>query len=650
MSEFRYIAWIWHRNIPSQCQCAQALANQMLTSPSLTARAHSRNGGQSWTVGVLRAGLSVFYTGGHPGAVACYPLPETTGVVLGTVFLTGAAGSGDPFGSRVFTCDAARGERIRSSGGRWLVEACWGRYVALFSDSGVSGSGGETLRVLRDPSGTMPCLVTTFEGLTVVFSHPEDALRLGVLNASINWRYIAAHLSQPLISGAATGLHEISELCAGECLSWSDGRTSRSFLWHPARLAHPTRLARNGAGPEEPGKRVDDRGGDARWVEEIHATLRQCVHSWASRHDSILHRLSGGLDSSVVLSCLRSASHRPRLTAVNCFSRDSVGDERAYARAVAVHAHCPLVELGVEPELDLRHILRVARSARPGHYFGGLQTGPHESRLAKELEATAIFGGGWGDQLFYRTRHDGSALDYIATHGWSGEWLAVVRDAAELARTTVWSVLGKLVRNRLLDRAWTPFPRDPRQDSCIRPECYEPSSDPGKFLHPWFQDAVGLPPGKLWHILLLSAPADFRRPVAQDDDPEPVEPLRSQPLMELCLRIPTYVMAHGAGDRLLVRTAFESDLPALVVRRLSKGFVDEGYQAVVRHNAGFVRELLLEGMLVKQNLLDRRKLEQCLSDGFLRGGPPHSELFSLICTEAWLRVWQEGLPGDRKLP
>jgi hypothetical protein len=99
-------------------------------------------------------------------------------------------------------------------------------------------------------------------------------------------------------------------------------------------------------------------------------------------------------------------------------------------------------------------------------------------------------------------------------------------------------------------------------------------------------------------------------------------------------------MTQGGGDRLPVRTAFESELPALVVRRLSKGFVDEGFQAVVRQNAGFVRELLLEGMLVKKNILDRRKLEQSLSNEFLRGGPPPSELFAHICTEAWLTAWQ----------
>lgn len=631
MSLFRYIAWIWHRENASQRQTAQVLSVRLQAS-----RLHS------WSVGVARDGLGVFYTGGHPGAVACYRLPNEAGVVLGTVFVRGTP---DTSGSSVFTCDAARGEPIVSSGGRWLLEACWGRYVAFIGDS-----GGQTVRVLRDPSGTMSCLVTTFEGLTIVFSHPEDALRLGVLKASVNWRYIAAYVSQPQLNGRETAVNGISEICAGECFSWSDGRVARALLWHPARFArHGPGGGRNGSGGASgSGDGCNGRGERKRsgaeesgkWAGEVYATVQNCVHSWASRHSSVLHRLSGGLDSSVVLSCLRSAAHRPRLTAVNCFSHDSVGDERMYARAAADQADCPLIELGIEPGLDLRPILNIERSARPAHYFVGLQTGPHESRLAKELQATAIFGGGWGDQLFYRIRNDCAAADYIATHGWWGEWLTVIRDAAQLSRTTVWAVLGGLLRNRLGRHSWSPFSREPRQDTYVRAESFEALRDPKTLLHPWLQEAADLPPGKLWHILLLSAPAEFQRPVARDDDPEPVEPLRSQPLMELCLKIPTYVMARGGGDRLLVRTAFEKDLPAIVVRRLSKGFVDEGFQKVVRHNAGFVRELLLDGMLVKQNILDRRKLEQALSDGFLRGGPPQSELFVHVCTEAWLRAWQ----------
>ena len=241
MSLFRYIAWSWDREVASQGDCARALSNKLQTTTM-----------RSWSVGLLRDGLAVFYTGGHPDAVSCYPLPGEAGVVLGTVFLRGNAGCRDVSGAQSFACDAAQGEHIVRSGGRWLIEECWGRYVALFGDR-----AGKTFRVLRDPSGTMACLVTTFEGLTVIFSHPEDAFRLGVVQPSINWRYVAAHVSQPQLNGHETALNEISEICAGECLSWSDGRMARSFLWHPARFA----------------KSASGVDGPHQWVDKVYSTV-----------------------------------------------------------------------------------------------------------------------------------------------------------------------------------------------------------------------------------------------------------------------------------------------------------------------------------------------------------------------------------------
>jgi len=609
VASFRYIALIWSEENEAQNHCAHALSRQLQASRS-----------RSWSVGLSRSGLTVFHTGSrYPGPVKCYLLPNDAGLILGTLFLRDDPRSAEAAAARAFTCDAAQGAHILSSRGRWLIHSSWGRYVALFHDP-----TGQTFRVLRDPSGTLPCLITTFEGLLVVFSHPEDLILLGALKPAINWPYIRAHATHPQLNGRQTAIHGVSEICAGECLSWSGKQMSRELFWSPAGFV------RSGLQTEAP----------SQCVGEIHSTLKSCVHSWAAGHDSILHRLSGGLDSSVVLSCLRSAPNHPTLTAINCFSDDPIGDERVYARAAAMHARCPLVELRMEAELDLQRILTLERSARPGHYFTGLQTAPHESQLARQLQATAIFGGGWGDQLFYRTRNDSAAADYIADHGWSLEWLTTARDAAELSRTTVWRVLGRLLRNRLLHRPWDPFPKHSHTDTFVRPDVDASSCDAEVLLHPWFEDSAGLPFGKLWHILLLSAPADFRRPVAEDDDPEPIEPLRSQPLMELCLGIPTYVLTRGAGDRLLVRTAFERELPPLVLKRLSKGFVDQGFQSVVRHNVRFVRELMLEGGLVKEKILDRPKLERALSDGFLHGGPPQAELFAHICTEAWLRVWQ----------
>jgi len=118
-----------------------------------------------------------------------------------------------------------------------------------------------------------------------------------------------------------------------------------------------------------------------------------------------------------------------------------------------------------------------------------------------------------------------------------------------------------------------------------------------------------------------------------------VHPLWSQPLLELALRIPTYVLTSQGWDRALARRAFAADLPQEIVARRTKGVLDYYAKRILRRNLGFARELLLDGMLVKRGLLDRKALEEVLSGRPTAIESPVVELFDYVSTEAWLRHW-----------
>ncbi len=55
--------------------------------------------------------------------------------------------------------------------------------------------------------------------------------------------------------------------------------------------------------------------------------------------------------------------------------------------------------------------------------------------------------------------------------------------------------------------------------------------------------------------------ASFCGPFDQDDDPAGVAPLLSQPIVEVCLRIPVDLQMRGRRDRSLTRLAFSQDQP-----------------------------------------------------------------------------------------
>ena len=88
--------------------------------------------------------------------------------------------------------------------------------------------------------------------------------------------------------------------------------------------------------------------------------------------------------------------------------------------------------------------------------------------------------------------------------------------------------------------------------------------------------------------------------------------------------------------------------------RHAKGDADLYVKRTVNHNIAFVRELLLEGLLVDRGLLDRRKLEQALSDDPSRLSVTIGEIIHHLATEAWLRSWtartERNLPRKSALP
>jgi asparagine synthase (glutamine-hydrolysing) len=122
-----------------------------------------------------------------------------------------------------------------------------------------------------------------------------------------------------------------------------------------------------------------------------------------------------------------------------------------------------------------------------------------------------------------------------------------------------------------------------------------------------------------------------------------IHPLISQPVVELCLRIPTYVLLNGGVSRGLAREAFKDILPKEVYGRVSKGTGSTAQQQFISHNMPLIRERLLDGILVREGILDKRKLESFLvpDQKFLTVLP--SQVSDYVVVEGWLSGWTNHL-------
>jgi asparagine synthase (glutamine-hydrolysing) len=600
---FRYVAFVWDPADLAARASAAALAQRLAL------------GAPGWGAVLERQGLHVFCADLREGSSEAHSLHGGAGVVLGKLFERGA-GATSKTAPLALAEDESR--KIVSSGARRLVERYWGRYVAFVRDE-----TAKVTQVLVDPTAALPCFAARFGGVEVYFSRMEDVSQLGSHTFSVNWKYVAAMLCQTQLQVHSTGLNEVSRVLGGECVEHCEGRASRSFYWNPLEIAQSNVI-------EDP---MEAAGA-------VRAVTRECVHAWASSYRSILHLLSGGLDSSIILACLKDAPVRPQMACLNYFSAGSNTDERGYAKLVAAGAGCEVIERRRNSALSLEPLLRVRRSAIPSDYFFYLDEGRDEAQLAREHGAGAVFSGYGGDQLFYQSRAALGAGDFLMSHGAGPALFEVALDAARMDRVSIWAVLRKAVRSGWLRSRWRLQDEKPLSSkTLIRREVIRDISRDSTLVHPMLQAPSKAPDGKIFHAYQLLFPGEFYHPLGADTGLEPVTPLFSQPLLELAMRIPIWVLTRGGWDRAMARRAFQHDLPREIVTRRSKGGQEEHAKALLTRNMDLVRQLLLDGVLVRERILERDQVAEALAPGPARLRSGNSELFGCLGAEAWLRQW-----------
>lgn len=599
---FRYLAFVWHDEDAAARETVRGLIDR-----------HSSLGPE-WYVALNRKGIFVGYAGTRVGSSEPCFLADGTGVVLGKLFERSSCGSSV---SAPLSLDESRTRAILESRGRHLVDHYWGRYVAFLHDCASSTSW-----VLRDPSSGLPCLSLRFGGVRLYFSAMSEIQHLGLGSLDLNWPYLRAWVCMMRGQTHATGLREVSQVLGGECVELRDDRADSTFYWDPLQIAGSAMI-------EDP----------AEATRAMRETVMDVVRTWASCYSGITLSLSGGLDSSIIYSALRDTPAKHKLTCFHYYPLSTDLDERDFARLVARSGGSELLERPRPSAVSLQPMLGVAAAHEPSSYLYRLEHSRLDAKLAAEHGATGAFNGWGGDQLFYQFRGRFAAGDYLRYHGLRPHFLRVAFDSAQMDRVSVWAVLREAFAEHVKSRRWSIRDELLRFRPLIPQEVVDEVYASNAYVHPLLTDPRGTPNGKLLHAVQLATPWDFYDPLGEPDDPECVTPLYSQPLLELCLRIPVHVLTLGGWDRAIARRAFHEELPREVANRRHKGGIERHVQEVIEHNIAFVRELLLDGALVREGVIDRKKLMTVLSGKASKFQHSCAELVDLVGMEAWLRHW-----------
>jgi asparagine synthase (glutamine-hydrolysing) len=183
--------------------------------------------------------------------------------------------------------------------------------------------------------------------------------------------------------------------------------------------------------------------------------------------------------------------------------------------------------------------------------------------------------------------------------------------------------------------------REARQ--LVRKEIREPLlENPDENAHPWFRSA-NVPLGVREILAFLTGAEEFYDPISNPEAAglDSIFPLLSQPLVELCMRIPSYVHFDRGHDRSVARLAFVGDVPAPILQRTWKDRVQGFPEEILRIHLPDFRSMLLDGLLMKEGYLDRHSVERSLSGDVLQDTASVGEIIDHVLVESWLRSWSQ---------
>ena len=602
----RYLAITYDWNDPASIRQANALTALCRHAMPTT-----------WTCELSTLGLVVFGLRSERAEMHAHLLPEKSGVILGTLFSTKTSRPSSVMNNESVSQQTA----IAETGGRKLVDEFWGNYVAFLVDY-----KNERRVVIRDCSGKVPCYRVTHQKVDIFFSDISDTTALELPTFSIDWQYVAAFLYYNDLQVRTCGLREVTELLAGDCLVLQTSSESHFPIWDPRAFC---RLAP-----------LDDYGSAK---AELSRATQNCIDSWATIYTNILHCLSGGFDSSVVLGCVSRSPARPTVTCLNRYNDHAGEDERAYARSAARRAGVTLIEQswGESMERFDEGLLTAPLTAKPSvPVCINLANVRLRNSIAKQTGATAIWTGQGGDHLFFQSVAPFGAIDYVHSHGFGLGFPTAMAEAAPPFRDSLtWAILRSAFSSAVHSTPWRPPSSFRRNPPFVCREAL-PSSPNDYIAHPWTKDMDDLSQGKQCHVTMVANVVNRHRPLPTIELAAEHHPLLSQPIMELCLRIPTYLHLKGGRDRALARDCFSDRIPPEIAQRQSKGASTSSRLAELQRSKAFVRDLLLQGSLVREGLIKRDAIAPyVVQDAPLRSDQ-YFPLMACLAAEVWVRQWE----------
>jgi asparagine synthase (glutamine-hydrolysing) len=463
--------------------------------------------------------------------------------------------------------------------------------------------------------------------LKCILQHPE-------VGRDLDFEALDQYLTYGYIPAPYTIFADIRKLPPGHTLQVSaDGRAVLDEYWHPHLLP-----------PEEWDERpVDDLAAELRHLLTESVRLRMISDVPLGAF------LSGGIDSSVVVSLMSAISTLPVKTFSIGFDIAAY-DETSYAQIIA--DHCQTDHTREVVKVDVVNILpRLIRQYDEPFADSSMIPTYYVSEVAHRQVTVALSGDG-GDEIFggylqhiYAARH--KLLQSIIPVALRPAAAGVGRMLPGFAKVGPYlSVVDEDAHHWGLRNGF--FTASQRRhlysEQAVQHlgilDAERLKQDIYRRAARW--DEVGQ---VQYDDMRMYLPADILVKVDRASMLASLEvraPLLDHVVCEFMARVPTRYKTNGFDTKILLKKAMGADLPAEIQRRGKAGFSIPLREWLAGPLQPLVQDTLLDDRTRQRGLFNQDTIRQ-LNDEHVTGQQEHSErLWGLLCFELWARIYLDG--------
>ncbi|MDM7924582.1 MAG: asparagine synthase-related protein [bacterium] len=501
-----------------------------------------------------------------------------------------------------------------------------------FTIAAWDGSDGTGV-LAGDPLGIMPVYYAALGGGLAFANIPELVLRLAKIRPEPDLRTITKFLTFCYNPGFQTMYRGVRRLRPGDCLVFRDGKAETRPFWRP-RFTEPVLRT------------------EAEWAEDVRQRMAEAVRVRVRKNRRTGVFLSGGLDSSSVVSLL-SRAEVPGLRTFSFRCRGLSFDESHYAQMVAdaFGTRHTLVEYRPEDVLGLERLVELQDEP-----FCDAGINIATLLLGREAEGQVddLFTGDGGDELFaghpvYLADRAAAFLRFVPS--WVQKpvfaWGRSLRDSDQKKDLRV-----KIKRfsasagfpASLGTQRWRAYYRPDDLAGLILPGRWEDAfrTAPFEDMLAFNREAEG-PDG-----LARSLAADYatvvhfylsRMGLVRPFGIRPKFPLLDPGLVQACAQMPSRLKIRGAEVKRIEKLAVEPLLPHAIVHRKDKLGHSIPLKNWMRDHAGvrsFMADLLSEETVRRRGLFDPGRVQAMMREHIEKRENHAHRLWALMVLELWL--------------